>query len=50
MAETYFLMKNYELAHKYYSKIDDENHIDYNNMALSIIYKNRIDSSDFERS
>ncbi len=49
IAETYFLMKNFKLAHRYYSKITDNN--DYKEkIALSFLYKQEIESIDFEKT
>jgi len=47
IAETYFLMKNYNQAFKYYSKLENEKHTDKENKALSFLYSKKIENFNF---
>jgi len=50
IAETYFLMKNYKSAYKYFNKIENKENIDKNKMTLSFLYSKKIEDFDFERN
>ena len=47
LAETYFLMKNFSLSFKYYSKIEDNQYLDNNIKILSFLYSKDIDKYNF---
>jgi len=50
IADSYFLMKNYKFAYKYYCKIDNEEYLDKNNKVLSFIYSKEIEKYNFTRN
>ena len=50
IAETYFLMKNFELAYKYYSRIENEEYIDKNYKTLSYIYSLNVNEKNLIRN
>lgn len=50
IAETYFLMKKYDSAYNYYSKIEDENFLDKNQKTLSYLYLQKLEEKDFEKN
>lgn len=50
IAEVYFLMKNYKSAYRYYLKINEKEYTNKNNMALSLIYKEKIEDNNFDRN
>jgi len=47
IAETYFLMKNYNQAYKYYSKLEKNNNLDENKKILSFLYSKKIEDYNF---
>ncbi len=50
IAETYFMMKNYDQAYKYYSKIKDSNNIDKNKKTLSFLYSQKLENFNFTKN
>ena len=50
IAKTYFLMKNYSQAFKYYLKINDEKYLDENKKTLSFLYSTKIEENNFSKN